>query len=58
MGEIVNLKAVRKAKARAEDKAKGAVNRAAFGRSKASRAADAKAEAARNRTLDQSRRDP
>ncbi len=57
MAEIINLKAARKAKARATDKAEAAANRAAFGRSKASKTAESKAEAARNRQLDLARRD-
>ncbi len=58
MGEIVNLKAERKARTKAADKALAAANRAAFGRDKASKTAAAKLEAARNRKLDQARRDP
>ncbi len=58
MGEIVNLKAARKARTKAADKAQAAANRAAFGRNKASRTAAAKSEAALNRKLDQARRDP
>lgn len=35
MGEIINLNRARKARAKAEDKALAAANRAAYGRSKA-----------------------
>ncbi len=58
MGELVNLKAARKAAAKTSDKARAVVNRAAFGRTKAAKAADAKAEAARSHRLDQARREP
>lgn len=37
MGDVVNLNQARKAKARAEDKARAAANRAAHGRSRAER---------------------
>lgn len=40
MGDVVNLRRARKAKARADDKAQAAANRAAFGRTKAEKAAD------------------
>jgi hypothetical protein len=58
MSEIVNLKAARKARARASEQAQAAANRAAFGRTKAQKLKDAAAEAARNRALDQTRREP
>lgn len=58
MTEIINLRSVRKAKAREASAAKAAQNRAAFGRTKAARAAaDAEAKAL-GRTLDGARRDP
>jgi hypothetical protein len=46
MAEIVNLRAARKARARAAADAKAAVNRVAFGRTKGEKARDA-AETAR-----------
>jgi hypothetical protein len=58
VSEIVNLNHARKARARAEEKALAAENRAKFGRSKAekdrARAETLKAE----RALDQARREP
>ena len=57
MGEVVNLRLARKAKRRAEKETTAAADRAAFGRSKAERAA-AKADADRlGRDLDGARRD-
>jgi hypothetical protein len=57
MGEVVNLRLARKAKRRAEKETAAATNRAAFGRSKAEKAA-AETEADRlNRDLDGARRD-
>jgi hypothetical protein len=58
VGDLVNLKAARKASAKAAAKAVAAANRAAFGRPKSVRTADSEAEAARNRRLDQARREP
>jgi hypothetical protein len=57
MGEIIRLKAVRKAKARSAGQIQAAANRAAFGRTKAQKAKDAEAKAAFDRALDQSRRE-
>jgi hypothetical protein len=57
MGEIINLKAARKAKARTEHQARAVANRSIFGRSKAQKAKDAADKAARNRALDQARRE-
>jgi hypothetical protein len=54
--EIVNLKRVRKAKARADRGATAAVNRAAFGRTKADRESDAATAAMHARVLDGARR--
>lgn len=45
MSEIINLRRVRKGARRAEAEAKAAQNRAAFGRSDAERASEAKVEA-------------
>ena len=57
MNEIVNLKRVRKGKARAEAEASAAANRAAHGRSKAEKqSSKAKAETA-SRQLDAHKRD-
>jgi len=57
MGEIVNLRLARKAKRRAEKDTAAAANRAAFGQTKAEKAA-ADAEADRlSRDLDGARRD-
>ncbi|WP_341209744.1 DUF4169 family protein [uncultured Sphingomonas sp.] len=50
MGEIVSFRQARKAKARAAKETQAAANRAAFGRTKAQKAADA-AEQARTEAL-------
>lgn len=58
MGDIVNLRQARKAKARAEDERRAEVNRAKHGRTKAERAL---AEAERMRldsAVDSARREP
>ena len=47
MGEVVNLRRARKARAKAGDEAQAAANRAAFGRTKAEKAA---AQASQERT--------
>jgi len=58
MAEIVNLNRARKAKARTEAQAAAAVNRTAFGRTKAEKLA-AKAEAERRaKELDGAKREP
>jgi hypothetical protein len=57
MGEIVNLRLARKARARRAAAAAADVNRAAFGRTKAERARDAADRAKVERVLDQARRD-
>ena len=57
MGEIVNLRLARKARARRAAAATADVNRAAFGRTKAERARDAADRAKVERVLDQARRD-
>lgn len=57
-GEIVNLNRARKARARAEDAARAAENRALFGRTKAEKIRDSdKAERLKSH-LDGHRRDP
>ena len=57
MGEVVNLRRARKNRERSDAAAQAAVNRAAFGRTKAERDA-IKAEAARReRTLNGAERD-
>lgn len=56
MAEIVNLRLARKARARAAREATAAVNRAAFGRSKAEKAVSKVEAARRERTLDGAKR--
>ncbi|HEY1927410.1 MAG TPA: DUF4169 family protein [Caulobacteraceae bacterium] len=58
MSDVVNLRAARKAKARADSKKQAASNRAAFGRTKAAKATDAAAKERLTRALDQARREP
>ncbi len=58
MGEVVNLRGVRKAKARAEAEARAEANRAKFGRSKAAKGAAEQAKAEAKRRLDAHRREP
>jgi hypothetical protein len=57
MAEIVNLRAARKAKARADAASKAAANRARFGRTKAEKQADVADRARRDQTLDGAKRD-
>ncbi|MEH3157545.1 MAG: DUF4169 family protein [Sphingomonas taxi] len=52
MGEVVNLRLVRKARDRAEAAKVADANRAKFGRTKAEREAEAQAGARAERTLD------
>jgi Domain of unknown function (DUF4169) len=52
MGELVNLRKVRKARARAEKSDKAAENRARFGRTKAEKACDNAETTLVARTLD------
>ncbi|GAA4214760.1 hypothetical protein GCM10022253_07950 [Sphingomonas endophytica] len=52
MGEIVSFKHARKAKARAAKETQAAANRAAFGRTKAEKAADAAERARKDALLD------
>lgn len=56
--EIVNLRKVRKQKARAEKESAAAANRLAFGRTKDEKAATRAREDLAQRTLDGVRRDP
>lgn len=58
MGEVVNLRMARKAKKREEAEAQAATNRAAFGRTKAQRQADAQEKARIAKLLDGAKRDP
>lgn len=57
MGDVVNLNRARKAKARAAASVTAAANRAAFGRTRAERAADAAETARRDTALDAAKRD-
>lgn len=57
MGDLVNLKAARKARARAQKEAGAAANRALFGRTKADKALEEARAAQIRRTLDQARRE-
>ncbi len=52
MGDVVSLKGARKAKARATREAQASANRAAFGRTKAQKAADTVEQARKNALLD------
>ena len=52
MGEVVNLRLARKAKARAVKEVSAAANRAAFGRTRAQRQADEADRARHDQTLD------
>jgi hypothetical protein len=58
MAEIVNLRNVRKQKARAEKDAAAAANRLQYGRTKADKAKDKADKALATRTLDAHRREP
>ncbi|GHH15685.1 hypothetical protein GCM10008023_18890 [Sphingomonas glacialis] len=57
MGEVVNLRRARKARARDTAETTAATNRAAFGRSKAERAATAHDAARAGRALDGAKRE-
>jgi hypothetical protein len=57
MGEIVNLKRARKAKARDDAAAEAAANRAKYGMTKAERAQIRDDAARRAKTLDHAKRD-
>lgn len=58
MSKVVNLRTVRKQKARTEARDSAAVKAAKHGRSKAARAAEASDIARTERHLDQHRKDP
>lgn len=58
MGDVVNLNRVRKARARADEAAQAAVNRAKFGRTKAEREAEAAREALAASRLDGAKLEP
>ena len=57
MGEVVNLRRAKKAKARDRAETQAAANRAAHGRTLAERRAETTGKARRERTLDGARRD-
>lgn len=57
MSDIINLRTARKAKARAAASDKAAANRAAFGRTKAQKQADAAGTEQLARTLDGAKRE-
>ncbi len=57
MAEPINLRAARKAKKRAEGAAQASANRAAFGRTKAEKAAGTAEVTRAGRTLDGAKRD-
>ncbi len=57
MGEVVNLRLARKAKRRATEAATAATNRAAFGRTKAEKAADRAARDRAEHLLDGAKRE-
>lgn len=57
MGEIVNLRRVKKQAAKLAGEAQAAINRAAHGRTRAERDAEAQREALRQKLLDGARRE-
>jgi hypothetical protein len=57
MGDIINLRQARKAKARGEKERVAAANRARFGRTKAERQASLQEEARQTRRIEGSRRE-
>ncbi|KQS48149.1 MULTISPECIES: DUF4169 family protein [unclassified Sphingomonas] len=57
MGDVINLRLVRKQRAREEASSKADRNRILFGRTAAEKAADAAAKARTEKTLDGARRD-
>ncbi len=57
MGELVNLRAARKARARRDKEAQAAANRALHGRTKAERAADVAERQRLKGTLDGAKRE-
>ncbi len=58
MAEIVNLRRVKKQRARAEQAAQAAENRALHGRTRTEKAAEEQAAARREAVLDQARIEP
>ena len=58
MAEIINLRGVRKARAKRDDKAQAAANRQRFGRSAGQRERDRLAAEAAARKLDSAKLDP
>ncbi|WP_312796521.1 DUF4169 family protein [Tianweitania sp.] len=58
MGDIVNLRTIRKQRDRAEDARKADENRARFGRTKAEKQAQAKTAERAETQLDNHRREP
>lgn len=57
MGEVVNLRLARKAKRRATKDATAAMNRAAFGRTRAEKEADLRERSRTDRALDGAKRE-
>ncbi|ONF95582.1 DUF4169 family protein [Sphingomonas jeddahensis] len=57
MGEVINLRRARKAKARVEAEHKAAANRVAFGRTRAEREAAAAETERRDKALDGAKRE-
>ncbi|HWW65975.1 MAG TPA: DUF4169 family protein [Sphingomonadaceae bacterium] len=57
MGDVINLRRARKAKARVEAEKRAASNRTRHGRTKAEKAAEAQERARRDALLDGARRD-
>lgn len=57
MGDVINLRAARKAKARSDAQQQAAESRARFGRTKAQKAADARDAAEKSRALEGARRE-
>lgn len=57
MGDVINLRSARKAKARAAATAQAAANRAKFGRTKAERQAETLEKRRVERLLDDAKRD-
>ena len=57
MGELVNLRLARKAKKRSEAEAQAATNRAAYGRTKVQKKADAAEKARAEKMLDGAKRE-
>jgi hypothetical protein len=57
MGDVINLRQARKARARRDKEAQAATNRALHGRTKAERAADTAARARAEQQLDGAKRD-